>query len=110
MYAIISAGGKQHRVEAGELLAIDYIKNKKQGDSIIFEDVLMLKNDAGYQIGKPLVAGAKVEATIVDNGDEGGGVKAKKVHVFRKRRRHGYKKLNGFRALSTRIKIDNITA
>ena len=109
-YAIFSAGGKQHRVVEGEILSIDFIKNKKRGDKLVFDDVLMFKSDSGYKIGTPMVGGAKVEASVMNNGDEGGGVKAKKVHVFRKRRRHVYKKLNGFRALSTQIKIEKITA
>ena len=111
MYAIITAGGKQHRVVEGETLSIDFIKNKKRGDSIVFDEVLMLKNDAGYKVGTPYVGGVSVQASVVNNGDgEGEGVKAKKVYVFRKRRRHNYKKLNGFRALSTQVKIDKITA
>ncbi len=110
MYAIITAGGKQHRVVEGETLSIDYVKNKKKGDSLVFDTVLMVKDGSGYKVGTPNVSGAKVEATVMRNGDDGEGIKGKKVLIFKKRRRHVYQKLNGFRALSTQIKIDKISA
>lgn len=115
MYAIISAGGKQHRVKEGERLRIDLIKNLKKGESLTIDQVLMVGGDGAYKIGQPLVAGAKVEATVVANGNvseglDGEGEKGKKILVFKRRRRKQYKKLRGHRQRYTEIQINKISA
>jgi large subunit ribosomal protein L21 len=107
MYAIIVAGGKQHRVIEGERLRIDLMDGRAKGDAITFDQVLMLGGDA-YTVGAPLVAGAKVEATVVANGEDGAGVKGPKVLIFKKKRRKGYKKTQGHRQRYTEVRIDKI--
>jgi large subunit ribosomal protein L21 len=109
MYAVISACGKQHRICEGEKLRIDYVAQKSKGDSIVFERIFMVKNDSGYQVGTPLVEGAKVEATIIDNGADDEGTKGKKILVFKRRRRTGYRKARGHRQRYTEIRIDKIS-
>ena len=109
MYAIFSAGGKQHRVSEGDILRIDLQSGKTPGDAIEFSDVLFVKSDAGYSVGTPTVAGAKVSASVVNNGEAGEGVKDKKIYVFKRRRRQGYRKLQGHRQRYTEIKIEKIS-
>jgi large subunit ribosomal protein L21 len=109
MYAIIVAGGKQHRVVEGERLRIDLIAGKQKGDKVVFENVLMLKTTDGYKVGTPNVSGATVQASIVDNGDDGEGGKGPKILVFKRKRRKGYAKLRGHRARFTEIKIEKIS-
>lgn len=109
MYAIIETGGKQHRVAQGEKLRIDLMNDKKKGDQIVFDRVLMLGSDT-YQIGKPYVANAKVTATVTSMGSEGTGVKDAKILVFKKKRRQGYRKMRGHRQRYTEIQIDSVEA
>lgn len=108
MYAIISAGGKQHRVTQGERLKIDLVAGKKQGDELLFE-VMLLKNDSGYQVGHPLVAGASVKAKVVKNGEDGEGEKDKKILVFKRKRRKQFRKMRGHRQRFTEVQIESIS-
>ncbi len=107
-YAIIVAGGKQHRVTTGGQLKVDLMAGLKKGDSVTFDQVLLSKNSSGTQVGTPLVSGAKVTATVVDNGEDGEGFKDKKVIVFKKRRRHGFHKKQGHRQRYTILKVDSL--
>jgi len=107
MYAIIEAGGKQHRVTLGEKLKIDLLKDKKMGDKLVFDKVLMVGGDE-VKLGHPFVANAKVKATVSSMGVDGEGVKAKKVIVFKKKRRQGYQKCIGHRQRYTEIHIQEI--
>ena len=109
MYAIIETGGKQHRVQKGERLRVDLMADAKKGDSITFDRVLMLGGDT-YTVGKPLVPGAKVTATVTDMGSDGEGFKDKKVIVFKKKRRQGYQKCQGHRQRYTEVQIANISS
>jgi large subunit ribosomal protein L21 len=109
MYAVIVAGGKQHRVSEGERLRVDLMKGKNKGDSITFDNVLMLANGDDYKIGTPAVSGAKVEATILANGSDGDGEKAAKVLVYKKKRRKGYERLRGHRQRYTEVRIEKIS-
>lgn len=109
MYAVIVAGGKQHRVVEGERLRIDLMAGKQKGDKVVFEEVLMLKNDGGYQLGAPHLAGVSVEATVMDNGEEGAGVKGDKIWAFKRKRRKGYSKIRGHRQRYTDVRIEKIS-
>lgn len=108
-YAVIEVGGKQHRVSAGEKLKVDLMADKKVGDKIEISQVLMLGGE-NYQIGTPTVSGAKVLCTVSSMGKDGEGVKGEKIHVFKKKRRKGYKKHIGHRQKFTEIIIDDIQA
>ena len=107
-YAIIEAGGKQHRVTQGERLRIDLINGKQAGDALTFDRVLMVRNGDDIRVGTPMVSGATVEAKVVRNGEDGEGVKDKKVIVFKKTRRKGYMKKQGHRQRYTEIEIGTL--
>lgn len=100
-YAIIEAAGKQHRVSAGEKLKLDLNRNSQAGDKITFDRVLMVGGET-IKIGMPLVANAKVEATVLSTG------KDKKVLVFKKKRRQGYQKSQGHRQHHVEILINEV--
>lgn len=108
MYAIIEAGGKQHRVTEGERLRIDLRKELKTGDAVEFDRVLMVGGD-DFKVGAPLVSGAKVSAVVTDMGKDGEGVRGPKVRVYKKIRRHGYEKTRGHRQRYTEVRIEKIS-
>ena len=109
MYAIIEAGGKQHRVTEGERLRIDLRKELKAGDAVIFDQVLMVGGDS-FKVGTPMVEGAQVSATVTNMGmgKDGEGIRGPKVRVYKKIRRHGYEKTRGHRQRYTEVKIEQI--
>ena len=102
MYAIIKTGGKQYRVQQGDVLQVEKLEGK-QGNEIQFNDVLMY-SDGGDQItlGQPAIENALVKAHILDQG------KSKKIIVFKYKRRKGYKRTRGHRQSYTSVKIDSI--
>lgn len=101
MYAIIKTGGKQHRVSPGDVLEIEKINGNK-GDSVVFDDVLMIAGNGNIRVGTPLVEGARVVGEII------GETKASKIYVFKMKRRKGYHKKTGHRQKLTNIKIKEI--
>lgn len=107
MYAVIVAGGKQHRVTEGERLRVDLMRGRNKGDSVVFDQVLMIGGDT-YKVGTPVVPGAKVEATVTLNGEGGEGLKGPKVIIYKKKRRKGYEKTQGHRQRYTEVRIDKI--
>jgi large subunit ribosomal protein L21 len=109
MYAIITAGASQHKVSEGETHRIDLIAGKKKGDKLTFEKVLFVEKDGKHTIGQPLVSGAKVEAVVVDNGEDGEGKKGVKIWPL-KRRPGDYIKHQGHRQRYTFVKIEKIHA
>lgn len=102
MYAVIQAGGKQHRVIEGEELNIELL-DKVAGDKVDFE-VLMVGEGAAVKIGAPVVAGSKVSAEVLGHG------RADKVRIVKFRRRKHYRKQQGHRQWFTRIRITGISA
>lgn len=102
MYAIISSGGKQFRVEEGETLRLEKLE-AQPGDKIELEQVLFVKTEDGVKVGNPLVDSAKVTGTILTEG------KARKIIVFKKKRRKQYRRKNGHRQLYTEVLINSIT-
>ena len=103
MYAVIKTGGKQYRVAAGETLKIESVAGDV-GSAIVLDKVLMVGNGDTVSVGKPLLTGATVTATIVSNG------RGKKVTIFKMRRRKHYQKHQGHRQNYTEIRIDDISA
>ena len=103
MYAIIETGGKQYRVTPGEILNVEKI-DAQVGSEHEFDKVLLVANGDDIQIGSPVVEGAKVTAEVIEHG------KAKKVMVFKKKRRKGYKVKRGHRQQYTTITIKAISA
>ena len=103
MYAVIKTGGKQYRVKQGETLKIETVAGEV-GSAIVLDKVLMVGNGDKVSVGKPLLSGATVTATIVANG------RHDKVKIFKMRRRKHYQKHQGHRQNYTEIRIDGITA
>ena len=103
MYAVIKTGGKQYRVTEGETLKIETVAGDV-GGAIVLDKVLMVGNGDKVSVGKPLLAGATVKATIVSNG------RHDKVTIFKMRRRKHYQKHQGHRQNYTEIRIDGISA
>ena len=101
MFAIIKSGGKQYKVSSGETLKIEY-QNYKKGQIINFEDVLFLSTKNNKALGKPTLKNVIVTAKVLEQ------VKEKKILVFKKRRRHNSRKLNGHRQLSTIVEVQDI--
>ncbi len=103
MYAVIKSGGKQHRVVEGERLKVELLAIEP-GQSITFEDVLMVVNGDNIQVGTPVVAGAKVTAEVLQHG------RHDKVRIVKFRRRKHYRKQAGHRQYFTELKITGISA
>jgi large subunit ribosomal protein L21 len=101
MYAIVKIGGHQYKVAQDNTLFVD--KLTTEGSSLSFEDVLLVKDTSGIKIGTPIIEGAVVHATLLED------VKSGKVIVFKKKRRKGYQKMNGHRQVMSQIKIDGIS-
>lgn len=103
MYAIIRTGGKQYQVAAGDILRVEKLKGAV-GDTLELNDVLLVADGEDVQIGTPVLDSAMVTAKITEQG------KAKKVLVFKKKKRKGYRKLRGHRQQFTALSIEAITA
>ena len=115
MYAVIEAGGVQHRVSEGDEITVNHMGLDK-GSRIEF-DVLMLGGDKSVQFGTPVVSGAKVVAEVLsepNKTDEDGkrvwGYRGKKVDIYRYNRRHRTRTGNGFRQSLTKLEIKSIEA
>ncbi len=101
MYAVIEAGGKQHKVELGQVLEVDLMQ-EKSGTDYSFENVMLYVDGDEVKIGQPYIKNAKVVAEIVEE------VKAEKVTILRfRRRKHSMRKI-GHRQKYTQIKIKEI--
>ena len=92
MYAIVEINGQQFKAEAGKKLFVHHIQNAENGATVEFDKVLLVDKDGNITVGAPTVEGAKVVCQVVSNM-----VKGDKVLVFHKKRRKGYRKLNGHR-------------
>jgi large subunit ribosomal protein L21 len=103
MYAVIKTGGKQYRVSAGETLKIETVAGDV-GSAVVLDKVLMVGEGDKVTVGKPMLNGASVKATIVSHG------RADKVKIFKMRRRKHYQKHQGHRQNYTEIRIDGISA
>ncbi|MGK0442066.1 MAG: large subunit ribosomal protein L21 [Pseudohongiellaceae bacterium] len=102
MYAVIESGGKQHRVIEGETLKLEKIE-VATGETITFDNVLMVGEGESVKIGAPYVAGSKVTAEIIEQG------RHKKVKIMKFRRRKHSMKQAGHRQWYTEVKITGIS-
>ena len=102
MYAIIKTGGKQYQVSAGDQLMVEKLEGNV-GDRIELNEVLLVASEDAVTVGKPVVDGATVAATIIEQG------KHRKIKVFKKKRRKGYRLMKGHRQHYTALKIADIT-
>ncbi len=101
MYAIVKTGGKQYKVSPGDILSVEKIKGSI-GDTIVFEEVLLLNDDQKTEVGRPLLGNAKVTGEIIKQD------KLAKTIIYKSRRRKGYQKKTGHRQPVTRLKIKEI--
>lgn len=105
MHAVIRTGGKQYRVQPGDEFNIEKIAGLEDGATITFDEILAVGTGENLVVGKPLVEGASVTADVVVAKG-----KAKKIIVFKKKRRKKYRRKQGHRQLFTRIKIKEVNA
>lgn len=101
MYAIIHAGGHQHRVAKDQVLRLDR-QAWAVGDKIEIDKVLLVQSESGSQVGAPYVSGAKVVATVLDHGQ------AKKIRVFKYKAKKNYRRRQGHRSQYTTVRVDDI--
>ncbi|GHU17564.1 50S ribosomal protein L21 [Alphaproteobacteria bacterium] len=101
MLAVIKTGGKQYKVKTGDFLSVEKLPYEV-GESIEIKDVLMTENDGNVVFGTPVISGAVVKASVVDQK------KQKTILVFKKSRRKNYRRKNGHRQPVTILKIDEI--
>jgi len=103
MYAVVSTGGKQYRVQKGETLRVEKIPGEG-GSKVTLDKVLMVADGESIRVGQPLIEKAAVQASIVEQD------KAKKILVFKYKRRKRYRRRKGHRQPFTAIRIDGIEA
>ena len=102
MYAIVSIAGQQFKVNENRSVYVHRL-NAKEGDSITFDQVLVVGGNGSINIGSPVVSGATVTGTVVSH------LKGDKVLVFKKKRRKGYQKMNGHRQSFTKVQVNKIS-
>lgn len=103
MYAVVKTGGKQYKVAANDILKVEKLEGQA-GDTITLDEVLLVSDDKGVRAGAPLVDGVSVSAQILEQ------TKGDTIIVFKKKRRHQYRRRNGHRQLLTVLKILEIGA
>lgn len=103
MYAIIETGGKQYKVQQGDVLYIEKLE-ASEGDSVTFDRVLAVSKDGSLTLGAPVVAGAKVSAKVEKHG------KGEKIIVFKYKAKKNYRRKQGHRQPFTKVVIDSIQA
>jgi large subunit ribosomal protein L21 len=101
MYAVFRTGGKQFRAEPGKKIRVPSME-VEPGDSITFDDVLLASDGKDVRVGEPKVKGAKVKAEVVKHGRD------RKIIVFKRKRRKGYRRKQGHRQGFTEIRVDEI--
>lgn len=103
MYAVVKTGGKQYRVSPGDSIEVEKLPYEV-GEQIELDQVLLVANGSGTKIGRPLVEGATVKATVIRQ------LKGRKVVVFKFRSSKRYRRKRGHRQQYTRLRIDEIVA
>jgi len=101
-YAVIKTGGKQYKVESGEIIKVEKLQDSKVETKIEFNEILAYGDDKIIEIGTPNVEGAKVEAELIKNS------KNRTILIFKKRRRHNSRRKNGHRQEYSMIRISKI--
>ena len=101
MYAVIRSGGKQYKVSKDDVISVEKLIGET-GDKINLNEVLMIGGEGDLIVGDPIIKGAVVNAEVIEQ------TKAKKIIVFKKKRRHNYRRKNGHQQLLTMLKIVDI--
>ena len=102
MFAIINIAGKQFRVKEGDQIKVPHLSTDA-GKSLAFDKVLLVNDGKKVQLGSPLLSNASISATVVEHG------RGRKIRIFKKKRRKGYRRNNGHRQNYSLIKIDSIS-
>ena len=102
MYAVIKTGGKQYRVQPGDVLVVEKLEGEP-GAAVAFGDVLMLGDGDAVFVGAPTLAGASVAATLIETR------KGEKIKIFKKKRRQGYRRTRGHRQFESVLRVTAIT-
>lgn len=103
MFAIVNIAGKQYRVAEGDQIKVALLETEA-GKKVKFEDVLLADDGKKVQVGKPTIKGMSVSGTVLDHGRD------RKIIVFKKKRRKGYRRKNGHRQDFSLVQIDKISA
>jgi large subunit ribosomal protein L21 len=103
VYAIIKTGGKQYRVQAGDVLRVEHLE-ATVGSTVTLDEVLLIGDEAGTTVGAPRIASAAVQATVVEDGRD------KKIRVFKYKKRKHYRRTKGHRQSFTAVRIDKVSA
>ena len=103
-FAVIKTGGKQYKVQAGEIIKIERLEDSKPETKLEFNEVLAYGDEKNLELGEPTISGAKVEADLIKNG------KNRTVLIFKKRRRKNSRRKNGHRQQFSLIRINKIFA
>ena len=103
MYAVLTTGGKQYKVQEGDILFIEKLDAENESE-VTFNDILVVSDESGLKVGEPLVAGASVTAKVIKSG------KDKKIKIFKYKPKKGYRKRQGHRQPYTKIQIESIKA
>ncbi len=101
MYVIVQTGGKQYRVGLGDVIRVEKLPGEV-GDTVALDKILLAATEGNVQIGQPYLAGAQITGQILRQG------KAKKILVFKKKRRKNYRRLRGHRQPYTALQIKEI--
>lgn len=105
MFAVIETGGKQYRVETGDVIDVELTPTSgKKTPKVKFDRVLLVGDDKGVEMGSPVVPGATVTGVLVDE------VRGPRIRVFKMKRRKGYRRTRGHRQDLLRVQIENIKA
>jgi large subunit ribosomal protein L21 len=101
MFAVLKTGGKQYKVAKNDIIEIERLPGEA-GETIVFDQILMVGDGTGATAGAPLIAGASVAGTLLEQA------KGDKVIIFKKRRRHNYRRKRGHRQELSVVRIDEI--
>lgn len=102
MYALIETGGKQYKIQEGDILSVEKL-GAGEGEKVSFDKVLLIGSEEGIKVGKPYVEGAAVEGEVLFHG------KGKKIIVFKYKAKKNYRKKQGHRQPFSRVKITKIS-
>lgn len=108
MFAVIETGGKQYRVQPGDVLDVELLplageNGDTKGQNVTFDRVLLVYGEGGTRVGNPVIPGAKVEAELLHS------TRGPKVRIFKHRRRKGYKRQGGHRQDYLKVRVKSIT-
>jgi len=101
MYAVIRSGGKQYRVAPGQTVRLEKVTGDV-GSKVELGEVLLVENEGKIQVGSPVVANAKIQATVLEHD------RAKRIRIFKKKRKKQYRRTQGHRQDFTAVRIDSI--